>query len=719
MASPSLLLIVALLARGEVKGGTMAVTVVRPDGGPLPPRVTVEARRIGGGEPVRRVGPSVSFELEAGSWVVQASAPGFWGEATEASLMPTPQGLKTEVRIFPARSVSVKVESENPARAAGLLGPKELRLVFSTPPGAQISLARGQVQCDPGWVCTLPNLDLDVQVRSVGFVPHYLWNVKRLVSSLGPFRLARGASVSGFVLVRGRPALHCRVSLQTPEGTAIRNRPGMPEGSHESGLRGFFQLVGMPPGHYQIAADCGASGRATARAKVVEGTESQLVRPLQPDRGGELRIRLDPPVAPSGRPWRAQISPEATTTATLYEGTVGTDGVFRRPGVASGRYRVRVSDGADRWVVETFEFDPSTDEIVVQVPVDTVRGQVFWGAAPLKAKLALGGKHGAVRVVLETDDEGRFEASVPEALAARDTWKVAVYSEEAGIDVTLEKVHADGAFLRIVVPKSGVAGRLIDAESKDLKGAVVRLAPESGSEAGQSVSQFGSDGSFEFLGIPQGKYVMFGESGEKLTERMHVDVEKDRDVSGLLLTLRSTLMVTVHVVTPEGTAVPGAMVGLVPTRAMDLPGTLEPTNIEGEASFRLLPAWDGVALTVAARGYGFHLGSYVRERGKPILVQLGRSVAELAIKMDPSTGDDLFLLREGSFVDVRALAGSWSRPTDPAFGHSLRDLEPGAYRLCRAKNEDVGGILRSGFAAARACKDVLLEPSGITTVELP
>lgn len=424
-------------------------------------------------------------------------------------------------------------------------------------------------------------------------------------------------------------------------------------------------------------------------------------------------------MAPSGRPWLAQVSSAAAVTATLYEQMLGTDGIFRRRGVSPGRYRVRVLDGADRWAVETFEFGPSADEVVVQVAAHTVRGQVFWGEAPLKAKLALGGKHGSVRSVVETDDEGNFEANVPEALAAREAWTVAVHSEEAGIDVTLDRVDAGSAFLRIVVPRTRVAGRLVGARGKDLDIAVVRLAPEGGNEAGQSVSSFGSDGLFEFVGISQGAYVLFGESGEKLTERMLVDVKKDQDVAGLILTLRSTLLATVRVVTPEGTAVPGAMVGLVPMRTLDLPGALEPTNIDGEATFRLLPTWDGVALTVAARGYGFHVGSYGREQGKPILVQLQRSVAELAIKMDLSTEDELVLIRNGGFVDVRVLAGTWSRPTDPAFGHSLRDLEPGSYRLCRATKEEVGGILRAGFTTARACRDVVLEPSGITTIEPP
>jgi hypothetical protein len=105
---------------------------------------------------------------------------------------------------------------------------------------------------------------------------------------------------------------------------------------------------------------------------------------------------------------------------------------LRRAGLPTGRYKVQISDGADRWAATTLELGPSTGEIAIQIHVVTVRGQAFWGANALKAQLALGGRFAERRIVVATDDEGRFEAQVPEELAATAKWTVAVYSEEAG-----------------------------------------------------------------------------------------------------------------------------------------------------------------------------------------------------------------------------------------------------------------------------------------------
>lgn len=715
---PSVLaFVLALLPHGGVNSA-VTVEVVRPEGGRLPPGLSVEARRIDGGPAVVQPGASPVLSLGEGAWWVRARAPGFWGEAVEAQVGPQSLSklLKIRARIFPARSVSLNVEGEAGSQASSL---KELRVVFSTPPQSPVSIARGEATCDPRWRCTLPNLELDVQVRSAGFVPEYIWNVKGNVSSLGSFRLRTGASISGFVVVGGGPARDCEVSLLTAEGALLRGSGGSQRDVRERttpNSRGFFQLAGVPPGRYLVAADCQGVGRATASARVAAGVESHFIRPLAPDRGGELRIRLEPPLAPSGRPWLLSIGYDVSAGATLFHGAAGTDGVWRRSGVAAGRYRARVSDGADRWETHSFEFGASTREIAIEVPVAIVQGQVLWGSSALKAELALGGKYGERRVVTGTDDEGHFEAHVPEALAATASWVVAVRSEEAGVDTTLHGVKAEGGFLKIVVPKTKVAGRLVGAAPTDLKGAIVHLVSES---TAQSISRLGKDGAFAFLGVAEGEYALFGESDDKLTERLRVLVMKDGQVSGLVLRLRPSVRAKVRVLTPEGTPVPGAVVGLFPRQAPDAGGMQEITNLEGEADFGLLPEWDAVVLNVAARGYGFHVASYAREKEQPILVTLGRSLAELAVKMDLTTPDVPVLLHRGGFVDVRVLAGAWTRPSDPGFGHNLRELEPGRYRLCRAKAEEYGALLRSGFATARACTDVFLEPSGVATVELP
>jgi hypothetical protein len=334
----------------------------------------------------------------------------------------------------------------------------------------------------------------------------------------------------------------------------------------------------------------------------------------------------------------------------------------------------------------------------------------------LKAKLVLGGRFGERRIVAETDDDGRFEASVPEGLASNRRWAVTVHSDEAGIDATLRGLETDGGFLRVVVPSNRVAGRVIGATADDIGKLVVRLASEA---SVQSVTRFGENGAFEFLGVPAAEYTLSAESAAKFTEPQRLVVAMNSDISGLSLRLRPAESATVRVLTPEATPVPGAVVGLVPKHAAELLGAQETTDLAGEADFALLPEWDAVVVHVAARGYGFHIGSYARTTGEPILVRLGRSLAELAVRMDLLSPDVAVLLHRGGFIDIRALAGAWSEPTEPSFGHNLRELEPGRYRLCRVKAEEYGVLLRSGFAAAKACTDIVLEPSGVETVELP
>lgn len=713
-------IILALALAGHTVG-RLAVEVVRPDGGPLPLGLTVEARHHEDGRTVVSLGAPPALPLDEGPWVVQARAPGFWGEALEADVRRDSHPRKglLKLRIFPARAVSVAAKGAPQSSEAPPAVLKELRLVFSTPPGAPVAVTRGEVTCDPGWRCTLPNLELDVQVRSAGFVPSYRWNLKCTVTRLDAIELRRGASISGFVHVRGRPGRHCDVSLQTADGGLIRGAVGSRSAGDvraTPGPRGFFQLTQMPPGHYLVSADCGAEGRAAVPARVDAGVESQIIRPLAPERGAELRLRVDPPVAPSGRRWFASIGSAEGAGTTLFSGQAGLDGTLRRPGVAAGRYRIRVSDATDRWSAQTFDFGPSTGEIRIEVPVEELHGQVFWGTTALKAKLALGGRFGERRIVAETDEEGRFGASVPEGLAAAGKWVVTVHSDEAGVDATLRGVESEGGFLKVVVPRTRVGGRVVGATSEDLGRLAVRLARE---DSVQSITRFDADGAFEFLGVPAGEYALSGESVDKFAGPVPLVVEDEGDVSGVLLKLRRAESATVRVLTPEGTAVPGAVVGLVPKHAPELMGTQEVTDLEGEADFALLPDWGAVVVNVAARGYGFHVASYPRTKGRPILVRLRRSVAELAVKMDLPSPDIPVLLHRGGFIDVRALAGAWSQPTEPSFGHNLRELEPGSYRVCRVKSAEYGALLRSGFATARACIDVMLEPSRVETVELP
>jgi Carboxypeptidase regulatory-like domain len=695
-------------------------------------------------------GPApVAVEITPGApWELLAEISGLWAPRRVLPAGTPGMEMLHRLPLWPVAKASGTVKVEK-----GESRPRDLKLEIRAA-GNRTTLRdvpASQVSCpvadNASWSCELPAAALDVVLSAEGFIPHYLWGVPFKAGEELPFgkvELKRGASVVGWVTVEeGSLAPDCRVRLSplvAPGGLRDPAIEKIKRLTLEAAVneRGFFQIAGVPSGSYLLEAE--QPGFANARMSPLEiwaKSEISLQQPLVLRRPLNIELQIVPSVDWIGKAWKVRVARGSDFSAgfdpaPVYEGPADEQGRMTLRGQAPGRFWILVSDSANNLLYNDFDVpiqEAGDARRIIEIGAVSVRGRVLFGKEPIAATLWFGGRSGAVRVEMESDEEGSFEGMLP-----RDgAWRVYVRSAddevEASTKVSIEANEKGRASVTVSLPDTHLFGRVVDEQSKPVAGASVEV------ETGQDGLQVWTDaqGKFQVRGLPPGLLTAAAEldrpSGSASSEPAQVLVAEGQPTGPVELRLRRSKPFVGQVVSSRG-PVPGASVEIFPRRPAGFFGSSSRTGLDGSFSAQIPEPTETVVAVVSAPGHALKAFE-VEATGAPVTLSVpsvggGLEVTVPDIAETMKAGDLLLVFQDGRSVPFATLRQwalghgvSFYTPGPPGQLH-YPNLAPGEYRVCIIPNTAVPDWeVSSWIDRAGRCASGRLESSETLRLELP
>jgi len=712
-------------------------------------RPRIQALRLagpteGGGPVAADAGPDgVVLDLGNGVWQVQAQAPGYWSEGAEVAVGGQAP-VTARLTLWPAASLhgEILTAQGNPlprdleVRLSAVPAPASERAV----PQPEPSPSRAELRCriDEGaWTCLGPAGLFDVQLSAAGYAPRYAWEVSlppAASTDLGQTVLRRAASVFGRAVLQdgSSPQGPCRATLRPDVTRTLRGSPepdpeSAPEGelsfSQPLSRRGYFHVVGLPPGAHVLAVECEAAS-AFRELRVQADSETRIDPPLLLEEL-LLDIAVTPKVDHEGRPWQLTVNATAPHWRRIADkATVSADGRWARRGLTAGSYRVDVkSERGTQWLQRFFTLGPGSGPLSLRLPFVGVAGRVLLSTQPLRARLVFFNEAGGEPVTLTSDGDGRFQGLLPVAPDVQETrWTVEAHAARPLINRRLEGVSVQStpgeasAWLELVLPVFAVHGTVVLEEGKPQSGAQVTF--EDTNSKARTVAATDDAGSFEVLELPPGSYTAVAESVAGISDRTALEVAEGVE-SELQLVLNRSERSAFHVVGSQGPVADAAVQVWIPP---GVPRSFARTDADGRFEADLPPGTTEVGLTVGAPGYALKLTRLPVSNEQTIT--LGTSGGTLILDL-PRSGrglDTPYLVHGGAIEAVGALAG-WGTANAGASSRGLvvvEAIEPGVYALCLAgpAESELAALWRGALPSDR-CRTGSVEDGTTLTLSPP
>jgi hypothetical protein len=689
-----------------------------------------------GTEPVREIAVKVPAEQQIDlrpdvTWEARFEAKEFWGETV--TIVPKQSPVVRRLRVFPAGRVHGKV-----VLPAGEKPLQSLALRFQSGFAAAAQPLDTTVVCpiEKGRLtCEIPAEKLDLRLRAAsGFSPVYLWGVQVAagkVTDLGELKMKRGASVSGWVQTsEGRPpSSECRLKL-TPESAStddLKVRDQIAKAALEVAPngKGFFQIVGVPPGRYELTArQQGYAETRMAPIDVRSDLESQVLDRLVLAPPVSFDISLDPPVEPYGSPWRIELDQRVDSSeppSNQISGTTSPEGLWHVPGVAAGTYELVVTgDQKAIWHREFLDIKPGQPALRIDLPVLRVEGTILIGKEPLAATLWLSQKDGR-RLRFDSDDRGRFSGVLP----GEGLWAPQIEATEEKLRATLEPLEIKPpkgkslARVEIRVPDTRLAGQVVDEAGQPVAAAqiIARHLEKNWTD------QFKADekGEFSIRGLHPGSLVVKAEDAERQSDFTPAELPQEGESPWLRLVVRKLQTFEGRVVSSTGGA-PGAMI--LAWSAFNGQGAANMTQAvsgaDGSFHFDLPSTTTTLSLAVFPPGYAMRLLTVPMSPGQPIEVPVEPQGGNLTLELADG-GPSPLLVHGGIFV-VPSMLKAWARMQEVRFPGSgrlvLPNVEAGPYSLCVGGGA-VSRLKQGGEPPAASCAGGVLAPNGELVLRAP
>lgn len=706
-----------------------------------PARVHLQATRTGGaaagGAPVEAEAGALEavLELGDGTWHVQASAPGWWSPGAEV-VVGRHAPASVRVALWPAASLRGQVATHE-----GQPLPRDLVVRLSPVTDSATEMGprkagppRAELRCpiDGGaWACSGPTGVFDVQIEAAGYAPRYAWDV-RLASAveadLGRTVLRRAASVFGRVVRSdgSNPQGPCQATLRAEPTTRRGSPEADPEGTSFSmtlSQRGYVHFVGMPPGEHVLAVECPAAS-AASELRVQAERETRIDPPLRLEEL-TLEIAITPRLDPHGRPWQLTIDGTAPRTRRVADkAPASTDGRLSRRGLTAGTYRValRSADG-NLWMQRFVDLAIGTPPLSLRLGFVAVAGRVRLREQGLRARLVFVNEAGGEPVTLTSDDEGRFQGTLPVAPdAVESLWTVEAHATQPPVRRRVPGVRVEPApgearaWLDLALPIVAVRGTVVSEEGQLQSGVPVTF--EDTSTRTRTVAATDDAGSFEVLELPPGSYFAAAESVAGVSERALVEVA-DGIESELQLVLKRSDRVTFQVIGAQG---PVANAAVQIWIAPGIPRSFTQTDADGGFEADLPPGTKDVGLTIGAPGHALRLARLAVTDEATITLGASGGRLVLDLRRPGRVVDDsatLYLVHDGALEAAGSLA-AWS-PAHATGGEPIviDPIEPGTYALCLAGPAEVAALWRGGALPSERCRAGSVEPGGSLTLSPP
>jgi hypothetical protein len=716
-----------LLGASLVSTAEIPVTLSLADGGQEPVaamlRASMPDKPQQGEASVAVVVPGRdTFNAGAGSvWKLRLEAEGHWGPE---SLFTVESGRPIELVLYPAGTLTGKLSMPR-----GDALPKEISARFEQAAGAKAArrIPQGIVQCPvtgDEFRCAVPAGKLDVRLRAKGYVSHFRWalDVPRAKTvALGTLELRPGGSVVGRVEAPGGEVQGTRVEvvpLQASHaaGPAEEVKQERLALSGEADARGFFHLVGVPPGMYRVVARSPNLGETVHEpVQVMLNVETEVRERLVLKKPSMLEVSVTPRVDPLGKPWRIELM-EINTARSAFRpaghGVLSEEGTWRKSGIPQGRYTLFIKDAdGSRWLSEEIEVGGGREAVHRTLDAVTVDGTVTLAGDPLAATLWFGGRHGPRNIRMLTDEQGAFTGVLP----AAGPWNVEVESLDPQFSRLVEVEVSSEGRVEIDLPNRKVQGEVVDAETRKPAHTVVILT-KTDERRPPSQARTDDKGAFSFLGLAEGGYVLqaFSGDGMRSSAPHQVEIGREREPAPVTLELRGKRSLAGRVVTAQG-PVPGARVsgypsaGGVPSSNVALAAQ---TDVEGRFELSVPTDADEIQLTVMPPGFALKATRVRLPSETPVTIPVHQEGGSLTVKLgneNRTSPDALARLQvnvDGLPLDTGAFM-TWMR----VYGGG--DAEPGTLRIPMME-----------FGSYRVCQETrcsegYLPPLGELTLTLP
>lgn len=658
----------------------------------------------------------LEISLDEGVFRFQARAPGYWSPPV---LHRIPHdGQEVPLRLWRTAPIAIALLPDE-----GVATPQALEVRFRGQPQStsETVVPPGLATChvDTGAaLCELPLGVLDLRLEATGLIPAYIWSYavtqgRRQV--MGPIRLRPGASIVGFLRTEeDGPVQGATVEVLTLSGQRLQSQPAKraqrvsPEEvdrlrhplQTQTNDRGFFQILGVPPGEYQVGARLGPL-MAMASARVETAAETRLSDFLILEPPLELSVTVEPATAPGDTNWSLRLLRVEPFPGLIQETQLPSTGSTTLSRIGRGRYSIEVRRFSERWFVHTLTLDQPPGPLVIRLPIVQVRGELTLGGKPITGELTFGGQGGPQHIPMEADAEGQFTGSLPNG----GDWRVSVSAGSPPVHRNLRRVRVDAepggeALVRIELPDTVLSGRVLDHRATGIEGALVNVQPQDVADHLFQV-RTESDGRFALHGLAEGAVTLVAQHDRQMS-----DVVTARVASGterqVALVLRNEVRVKGRVRSAGGSPVAGATLLAFP---MGVPSTWSPyfkTDPWGEFELTLPPGTTEIAIRCWADGLVERLQRLAIPKG-PLEITLDQAGGTLVIE----NGAELDLLNELNSIPVVVHRGA-EFPASQIFGDALRrgvlaeipgsfvlstitlpQLAPGEYAVCSQSGQGV------------------------------
>jgi hypothetical protein len=668
------------------------------------------------------------FRVTPGAWKVDVVADGYWSPPQILSI----HGESTKelvVRLY--RTVPLRVPIVEPTSAQG-----SIAVDFRGVAPAGDKIPEGLIDCpiDRGHLtCSIPVGTLDLRFEVKGFVPEYRWSqelIEHKTNSLPGIRLARGASVSGFVRAAdGKSSEGIVAELLTLSGDSIaQSLRSVPRPSTHSDARvlqavtndrGFFQIRTVPRGEFQVVARR-AGAMAVANAQVEEGSETRLRDFLVLEPTVDLTVSVEPTVAPDGMPWRLRVVKLKPYREALHERTVPADRPVVVP-VSRGVYSLELLKAQDRWFIQSVAIEGPPPPVTIRLPITRVKGQLSLGKEPLAGRVVFGGANGAKHVAMAADEDGVFEGTLPHD----GDWPVTIEADEPRVRRTLHRVAivpdaAGEAPVTIALPDTRLRGRVVDERGGPVLAFVTAIA-DGGHDRPVQIRVERNE-TFSVRGLPEGDVRLEAEAeGGRRSALMSVTLGEDEERT-VTLVVKDGRTVEGRLQSAEGVPVAGGSI-LAFENGLHSGSRRYITDAEGQFTLSFGPAVRHLMLVYWGEGYATRVSSAVVS-GDPLLLTLERQGGSLILDFGREV--DVFdaaspfqgVVSSGGaqlpislLFQITAMRGLLSELPSSPLMRSLRlpQMNSGTYSLCVQNRADVN----NGAPVARSqCISETVQPGG-------
>ncbi len=759
---PLLLLALSLLplttgADAQTPAPPSAPAMVAPAS--MAPESTLALTRASGAEGAivltitRDHGPDATQAVAPDARVWQSPLPADWRRITcvgeQAVCLPIDRGASSEALVRLTAYPRATLTASWPAAVAG----QAVRVMINRQTAAGDSAfgpARGQWQVlarpDGRFSLDVPQGTLDIHLLANGCAVVYRFDVKAGANTaLGPLPCVPGGSIAARVRdsQSGNPVASCLATVR-PSGPRVATQPDarfnqLVTQSAACNAFGFFQIVGLAPGRYQIVTDSGTHAPDSAEVEIVADAEASVDLWLTAFR--TLTVRVSPPVAPDGRAWTVRLRPTegfSDPTEGWARATVGANGEVQFSRVTPDEHEVEIYTQDEQLVSNVITPLPAAgDPLDITIPLIRVMGSVSMRSQPVAgAVIELSDFHN--QHAFTTDHDGRFEGWIRRPTSEQDSLSLSVGSPGAGSTVTQRIVprYLDDGHMHITLElgSSRVVATVVDDAGNPVEGVIVNLSGMSTASSRSVPPAFSgirtnASGTAVIEGLIPGRYLAqgYGEgSSSGIVRSAEVNVGSDVEVP-VQLALLSRRRHTFDLATSHKSPLAGAYV--IIKAASTLAIGLRATDSLGRVNFEVPGDARRASLTVLADSQMLWSGCVPLSEGDRTRITLPPPAAgTLRFARPHLAWGNLLLVNDSGGVMFGDEYERWKRTeitkTDAHDVFEIPGLAAGRYRAVL----DQGFLLDTARVVQAACAGAIsfddpsagtLTPGGVLELKWP